>query len=294
MKIRDEITLYPSAKINLYLKIRGKRSDGYHELETVLHPIALRDELVIRLSDMGLKVECCKEDLPFGQEVPAGSSNLIYKAAELFFRQINKEPSVEIQLLKRIPLGGGLGGGSSDAANTVLGLNRLFGDPLTEIELQKICSKIGMDVPFFLDPRPAICKGRGEVIEKRFKNMNFWCVLVNPGKELPTKNVYSSINLILTEPKTEDNISRFEQGRSVRELAEHIENDLERPAIQLCPDIRDILNVLNGVGAIRSFVCGSGATVCGLAVSKQNAEEVMAGVLETAPGSWWVKAVSSC
>lgn len=264
------VILRPWAKVNLFLRVLGRRSDGYHEIRTFIHPIALFDELTISRIEDGLVVDCGQENLP---------DNLVTKAAQLFFNRVGKSPGVKIDLLKRIPIGGGLGGGSSDAAGTLLGLNQLYGYPLSKDVLYKVCLELGMDVPFFLESRPALCSGRGEVIEKRYNSIRFWCVLVNPGKGLSTKSVYS--NLILTESRAGDNIFRFST------------NDLEEPAIKLCPEIGDIKELLIKAGAIKSFVCGSGSTVCGIVKEKREAEEVMRRIGKEGSRDWWIKAVSS-
>lgn len=268
--IDTQITLRPWAKVNLWLRVLGRRSDGYHEIRTLIHPISLFDELVISRTEGGLIVDYKEGDLP---------DNLVTKAARLFFEKIGESPAVRINLLKNIPIGGGLGGGSSDAANTLLGLNQLYGYPLSVDSLYKICLELGMDTAFFLLPRPALCTGRGEVIEKRYNGIKFWCVLVNPRKVLSTKMVYD--NLTLTEERQGDNIFRFSS------------NDLEKTAIRLCPEIGDIKGLLNKSGAKRSFVCGSGSTVCGMLRKKIDAEEVMHRVSRELPKDWWIEAVSS-
>lgn len=286
-----QITLRPWAKINLYLKILGKRSDGYHEIRTLIHPIALFDELTIKRIRDGLIINCRLEGLPIGQDVPPKKDNLVTRAVKIFFERIGEPPKVEIDLVKRIPINGGLGGGSSDAANTLLGLNQLFEYPLAVSILNKICLELGMDVPFFLEQKPAICTGRGEIIEKRIESVRFFCVLVNPGKGLATKDVYKMFNLDLTGRKTMDNIFDFVWPQPINKVT--VYNDLENPAISLCPEIRDILELLKRTGVIKSFVCGSGSTVCGLVENKEEAEEVMRKIEEERDPGWWIKAISS-
>lgn len=270
------VILKPWAKINLFLRILGRRRDGYHEVSTFIHPLALFDELTISRIEDGLVVNCKQEGLP---------DNIVTKAAQLFFNRIGESPCVKIDLLKQIPIGGGLGGGSSDAANTLLGLNQLYGYPLAKDILYELCVELGMDVPFFLEPRPALCRGRGEVIERRCDSIKFWCVLINPRRILSTQEVYKALNLTLTDQKTSDNISRFS--------LEDIYNDLEGPAIRLCPEIGYIKELLDKAGAVKSFVCGSGSTVCGLAKTKRDAEEVMQKVTKEGSKDWWTRVVSS-
>lgn len=283
------ISLRPWAKINLYLKILGRRNDGYHQILTLIHPIALFDELTIRCAKDGLVLKCRQDGLPEGQNIPNPEDNLVYKAGILFFNRIGQTPSVEIDLVKRIPIGGGLGGGSSDAASTLIGLNRLFGEPLDNSALYKISLELGMDVPFFLEPKPALCSGRGEVIEKRYQNIDFWCILVNPGEGLSTRSVYE--NLDLTSKGSSGNIFHFSDIKKIDKVIGY--NDLEDSAIKLCPEIGTIKRLLQKAGVWKSFICGSGSTVCGLVSNKEQAEEVMERVKEEAFGDWWIRTVCS-
>jgi 4-diphosphocytidyl-2-C-methyl-D-erythritol kinase len=294
--MNSEVIIRPWAKINLFLKILGKRSDGYHELFTFIHPLALFDEIKIKVKEgSDIKLSCKSEGLPADQDIPLSQDNLVAKVIELFFKNIERKVSVEVDIIKRIPIGGGMGGGSSDAANTINGLNKLFGNPLNKDIVQRISMSLGMDVASFLDPRPSLCKGRGEIIEKRFEPLSFWCVLINPGKVLSTKLVYNNFNLTLTEIKTADNISNLSnlaEGYTLDSLID-IGNDLEYTAIKLCPEIGQCLNMLRNAGAIKSIVCGSGCTVCGFFKTKSAAEEVMGQIRKEIPQKWWIKVVSS-
>ena len=148
------------AKINLSLKVCGRRDDGFHEIETLIVPISLCDQLEINKTDCddGIQFTC---DDP---SVPAGDDNLIVRAAESFFAATKLKRSVSIDLRKRIPHGAGLGGGSSDAASTLLALNELFETNLPREALAKIAETIGSDVPFFIFESAALCKGRGELV----------------------------------------------------------------------------------------------------------------------------------
>lgn len=306
MTENSRIILRPWAKINLFLKILSKRSDGYHELSTFIHPIALFDEISIKARKIpGLEVNCGTDGLPSEQDVLLSKDNLVTKAVKLFFENIGQKPSVDINIIKRIPIGGGLGGGSSDAANTINGLNKLFGNPLKPEALYNICMSLGMDVAFFLDSRPALCGGRGEIIEKRFKPVKFWCILLNPGKSLSTQLVYKTLNLALTEQKTMDNIFNLSNlPRILRKVQSqgmgdaldtfvNIGNDLESPAVKLCPEIGYGLDILRRAGAKKSIVCGSGSTVCGLVNSKLEAEEVIERIRKEMSQRWWMRVVSS-
>src|ERR1044071_5768940 len=146
------------AKINLSLRVLGRRSDGFHEIETLIAPISLCDEMKIERNEGGIEFRC---DDP---SVPTGDDNLAFRAATTFFTATRIKPAVSIKLTKRIPHGAGLGGGSSDAASSLLALNELFETKLPREELAKLGEGIGSDVPFFIFQSVAVCKGRGELV----------------------------------------------------------------------------------------------------------------------------------
>ena len=322
----EEIKLRPCAKINLYLEVLRKGDNGYHQIKTLIQPISLFDELTIKCIPSrcnkgtrqglpphqkapgafwceGLQVNCQFEDnLPGQEHLPLPFQNIVVKAAELFFSRIGETPEIEISLVKHIPIGGGLGGGSSDAASTLTGLNQLWGYPLQDKILEQLASQLGMDVPCFLKPRPAICSGRGEIIEYKWENnkrLKFWCVLVNPRKWLSTASVYKELSFSLTNSISEDNILPFSinlynNSNTINNIIHNIRNDLEDAAIRLCPEISDIINVLYNSGVLKSFVCGSGSTVCGLVASKKEAEEVMKKVRDDRVSKdWWIRVAST-
>jgi len=151
--------LFAPAKINLLFKILRRRDDGFHEIETLMAPISLRDELTIEPNESGLVFSVDEPSLP------AGEDNLVVRAARSFFGEVQEEPRVRITLRKKIPHGAGLGGGSSDAASTLLGLNRLYGGRLPSSRLTNVAAGLGSDVPFFLGQSAAWCRGRGEIVE---------------------------------------------------------------------------------------------------------------------------------
>ena len=152
------------AKINLSLRILGRRDDGFHEIETVIAPISICDELKIDKDKLGIEFRC---DDP---SVPQGGDNLAVRAANVFFVSTKLKPAISIELKKKIPHGAGLGGGSSDAAATLVALNQLFQTKLTRDDLVKLGSTIGSDVPFFIFGSTAICRGRGESSQRNCRN----------------------------------------------------------------------------------------------------------------------------
>lgn len=287
------VHVQPWAKINFYLKILNKRKDGYHDLLTFMHPIALFDDLIIKSTGGGIEVNVSSEGIPSNQILPDQNDNIVYKAAVLFFDNLKIKPNINIKIIKRIPLGAGLGGGSSDAANTLNALNKLYGYPFEKNFLYELSVKLGMDVAFFLEPQYALCSGRGEIVERRYKNIEFWCVLINTGKILPTKDVYNAYNLTLTKEGTEANISHFAQTVDIKDIKGYLYNDLEIPAIKVYPEIDYIKKLLDKSGVIKSILCGSGSTVCGLVSTKKKAEEVMGLILKKVDKNWWIKVARS-
>src|SRR5438046_5262475 len=175
------------AKINLSLKILGRRSDGFHEIETLIAPISLCDDIKIERTDSaeGFQFDC---DDP---SVPTGDDNLIVRAAKSFFAATKLKSAVLIKVKKKIPHGAGLGGGSSDAASTLLALNELFETRLSREALAKMAETIGSDVPFFIFQSPALCKGRGELVTPVKLKEKLPILLLKPAFVVSTAWAYS-------------------------------------------------------------------------------------------------------
>jgi 4-diphosphocytidyl-2-C-methyl-D-erythritol kinase len=179
------VQVFAPAKINLSLKILGRRDDGFHEIETLIAPISLCDEMKIEKNEGGIEFHC--DD----SAVPSGDDNLAIRAAKAFFVATKLKPAVSIELKKKIPHGAGLGGGSSDAATTLLTLNRLFETKLSAEVLAKMAGAIGSDVPFFIFESAAICKGRGELVTPIKLGERLSILLLKPGFIVPTEWAYS-------------------------------------------------------------------------------------------------------
>lgn len=212
--------LYAPAKINLSLEIKGRRDDGFHEIETLMAPISLTDRLTIERSKSagGIQFSCDDPSLSNGED------NLVVRAANLFLKATKMEEGVEIALEKRIPHGAGLGGGSSDAASTLLGLNELFEARLEPKELMELAAQIGSDVPFFILGSAAVCRGRGEVVERVTVPGNFKLLLVKPDFGVPTPWAYQRWKNCRELPGVDYIAQEFCDVRFV--------NDLERPVFE--------------------------------------------------------------
>lgn len=252
------------AKINLLLQVLGKRPDNYHDIFTLMCCIGLYDTLTLVFgasqgSDGGdghIAVSCTAPG------VPQDASNLAHRAARLFFQRLCIRDSVAISITKKIPVGAGLGGGSSNAAAVLKGLNTHYGNPLTTDELMKIGREIGADVPFFIFQRPAIGAGIGDVLEPFSGLTPFQVVLIYPGFGVSTADVYKKMNLGLTKCKNKFKKNPFKQGYF--EPARHLCNDLESITASEYPEIMEAKRALVRQGAIGALMSGSGSSVFGL------------------------------
>lgn len=212
--------LFAPAKINLSFRILRRREDGFHEIETLMAPISLQDELTIEPNESGNGLEFASDD----PSLPPDEDNLVVRAARSFFAEIKEEPRVRIALQKKIPHGAGLGGGSSDAASTLLGLNQLHGGRVAPARLTSLAAAVGSDVPFFLVGSAARCRGRGELVERIEPLPSLPLLLLKPEFGVPTPWAYSRWNDSRELPGVEY------ASQKVGELV--LENDLERPVFE--------------------------------------------------------------
>jgi len=265
------------AKVNLFLKVLGKREDGYHDIATLMQRISLCDEMDISLRSRDIRVRCP------GTSLPEDEGNIVYRAARLFLLRARSGQGVDITLRKKIPIEAGLGGGSSNAATTLLALNGLLGTPFGDGELMKMGAEIGADVPFFIFGRTAWAFGIGDRLEAADEVPKMWFVLLNPGFGLSTKRVYESLNLGLTKEAIRFSIQTF---LTAGDVAKGLHNDLETAAAGMHPLILELKKTLMEHGALGSLMSGSGATVFGLFADEQDA--LRAGEALKKAGKWSV------
>jgi 4-diphosphocytidyl-2-C-methyl-D-erythritol kinase len=265
------------AKINLSLRVVGQRRDGYHLLDTIMVPVSLYDELDIRKIGAArakkkapvrlIKVTC---DHPL---VPRGEKNIAYRAARLLMQRAGSEQAVHIHIRKRIPVGAGLGGGSTDAAATLIGLNRLLKLRLSAAKLEKMALSVGADVPFFIRARPARARGIGERLDPIRKLARFWVVIVYPGFPVSTERVFQSFCSTLTKPPVNTSISS--SLKSLEKLAGLLHNDLESVTLKRYPKLSLIKARLLHEGAAGGLMSGSGSSVFGVFASKDQAARAL-------------------
>ncbi len=257
------LLLHPPAKINLILKIFHRLANGHHAMWSFMQTVGVVDDLAIRVTDSfsGIRFACSDEAL----SAPAG--NLVYRAAELTLRQSGASMGVELTLKKRIPVAAGLGGGSSDAAATIMGLNHLLGLGWTGGEMAKLGQTLGSDVPFFLEAPTAIIQGWGERSTPQTFDDVRWIVLVNPGFPVQTGQAYRRLDESgRNVPSPPDNLRAFERASSVswRRMVACLENDFETVLFRDYPVLADMKNTLLQAGAEGALLSGSGATVFGV------------------------------
>jgi 4-diphosphocytidyl-2-C-methyl-D-erythritol kinase len=248
-------------KVNLILNILGKRPDGFHELETVMHPVNLFDELAFERGGSGIQLTCDEPSLP------VDSKNLVYRAAGAFLKLNNLNAGVRIHLQKRIPLAAGLGGGSGNAATALLGMNELFGSPLPVNALVEIAATLGSDIPFFLYHQPALATGRGEKVQvvdnfPALRGKAFF--LIHPGFGISTPWSYQNLarfpDALNGRPgRAQELITRL-RGGNLEAAAAEFYNSLEAPAFDKFPILALYKEFLREHGALFSLMSGSGST----------------------------------
>lgn len=288
MTLTAPIRAFAPAKINLALHITGQRDDGYHLLESLVMFAKVGDWLTIELAPIdGLTFSG-----PFGHTLRADTAtNLVLKARDAM-RQVGRAkslpcPPVLIHLEKNLPLSSGIGGGSADAAATMKVLNELWLLGLSETELKALGLPLGADVPMCIVGEPLIASGIGETIMPLNGLRNLPIVLVNPGVGVSTPAIFKSLvskknqGLAALSPTIlENNVKFLEYLRSTR-------NDLQDPAIALCPQISQVLDLLMASGSLFARMSGSGATCFGLFESEQAARMAASGIADNHK-NWWV------
>ncbi len=260
------------AKINLFLHILRKRPDGYHDLASVMQQISLCDELDFKLCPEGIALSCPGTDLPVNE------NNLIYRAARALFSYTGYKGGIEIILNKKIPSAAGLGGGSSDAAATLLTLNDLCSLNVSQSELLRIGAKLGADVPFFIFGRRAYATGIGDELQVISEMPKLNLVLINPAFPLSTKAVYEGLNLTLTKGrKNSYSIPRF---YVIDDVVREMHNDLESVSLRMHPELNDFKQMLMNEGALGALMTGSGPTLFGIFADEKSAREAREAILK--------------
>jgi len=253
-------------KVNLILNILGKRADGFHELETVMQPVKICDEMVFERVGTGLQLSCSHPELP------TDSKNLVHRAATAFLAAVKITDGVKIHLQKNLPLAGGIGGGSANAAVTFSALNELFGSPLPLTKLHDLAAALGSDVPFFLYDKPALATGRGEIIQTlesfpALKGKAFF--LVHPGFGISTPWSYQNLARFPKDQNGKagraEKLATALQASDWNTIRTDFYNSLEMPAFDKFPVLQLYKDFLRENGALLSLMSGSGSTTFAIA-----------------------------
>ena len=263
-------------KVNLLLNILGKRPDGFHELETVFQPVRLCDELGFERAGQGIQLTCSEPGLP------VDSRNLVHRAAAAFLQTAQIKDGVRIHLEKKIPMAAGLGGGSGNAATTLLGLNELFGQPLALEQLHALAATLGSDVNFFLQPKPALATGRGEKIQP----LDFFpalrgagLLLIHPGFGISTAWAYQALArfpaALNGQPGRAEKLITKLQTTDLAAAGQEFYNSLEAPALDKYPVLALYQGFLREHGAAVALMSGSGSTTFAIFPDRTTAESAM-------------------
>lgn len=276
----NSLDLKSPAKVNLRLEVLKKRDDGYHDLRMVMSRISLFDDITITLNNNDrITLNCDKRSVPLGKE------NIAWQAANLFKETTGLEKGIDIYIKKKIPMGGGLGGGSSNAATVLMGLNKLTGDSISRNNLLNMGLKLGADVPFFIFEGPALAEGIGEKLSLITDLPKLWFVLVTPAIEISTGSVFNALNLLLTKNNENLNITRF--NFSILKVVEILRNDLESVTLNKYPEVRKIKETLQDCGSAGVLMSGSGATVFSLYRSEEEAKKAFGRIREEKASKDW-------
>jgi len=266
-----ELAFQAAAKINLYLDILGRRSDGYHEIESIVQSVRLYDKIILRLKGREIKIRCTHP------EVPLDEQNTCYRAAEILLTVLGMRQGLEIEIQKNIPIGSGLGGGSADAAATLIGMRKLFQIDIPFSDLSKLALQSGSDVPFCLLGGTALVRGKGEKIIPLPLLKNGWFILVDPGISISTSWVYSRLQGKLTKKRLNikliKELIKKEGMRGVSKFP--LYNKLEEVVIERFPTLRDIKAKLIEAGATGALMTGSGSTIFAVAEDEERVKSIL-------------------
>ena len=278
------VTVRAAAKINLHLGVGGVRDDGFHPLTTVYQAVGLCDDVTVHAAD-DLSLSVTTPDWINAADVPTDDSNLAHRAALLLGLHHGRELGGRLVVEKAIPVAGGLAGGSADAAAALVALDRLHGLETSDDDLLRIAAELGSDVPFALHGGTALGTGRGELVEPVGDVGTWWWVIVPSSEGLSTPAVYAHFDVMFpaadpTPPDAEALLSALRTGQPIS-LARTLHNDLQEPALDLRPELGDLIVRGEAEGALRGIVSGSGPTVVFLCESADHARDLAGALMRT-------------
>ncbi|AZR74524.1 4-(cytidine 5'-diphospho)-2-C-methyl-D-erythritol kinase [Anoxybacter fermentans] len=265
----NQLSIPAYAKINLTLDVLGKRPDGYHEVEMIMQSIELHDQIILKeRKEKGIKISC---NHPL---VPQDEGNLAYRAAELLIKEYGIEKGIEIKIIKNIPVAAGLAGGSTDAAGVLKGLNELWGLGISRDELMKFGARLGADIPFCILGGTAIARGIGTDLTPISPLPEMELVLVKPGIDISTKEIYSKYKPELVKRKPD--LRKMQEAIECRDLEgvkRNLVNVLEDITLYYYPQVAETKKIMENLGTYPVLMSGSGPTLFAIIDSKREADE---------------------
>ncbi len=298
-KLTDGLAVEAYAKVNFTLEVLGKREDGYHDLRSLVVPVSLSDTITLTNAEKtGLEISA-EDPIIDLSKMGVPENNLAVRAAELMREVCGIKESVHIKIKKRIPLGGGLGGGSADAAAVINGLNELWNLGLEKRALAELGAQIGSDVPALVLGGPVMMEGRGERV-RSFEcgewgtescGKRYWLVLVNPGVFCSTPQIFKSLKGICEDrPEILRDMRSAISKQNEELVAKALQNDLSDAAFDAYPQVANAAKALKDAGALGVLMSGSGASVFGLARDSAHAQQVQALLKDFN----WARTVQTC
>jgi len=302
-RVGPSLVVHTPAKLNLFLELLGKREDGYHELETLMVAVDVFDTLTFKEEDSNeIRLQCsglgaARQSAPDGADrastdagregIPLGSDNLVAKAARLLREHAGVDRGIRIDLVKRIPSAAGLAGGSSDAAATLMALNRFWKLGLGIPELRRLASQLGSDVAFFVDGTSvAVCHGRGEIIEPLDVPLGLHFVIVRPRTGLSTAQVYKHAQVPAEKKSVHDLSAALRAGRKGL-VGRLLHNRLQAPAERLNPEVYRLQTLFSRQPVLGHQMSGSGTAYFGLCDSARHAQSLAGRLRGARVGRVW-------
>ncbi|MEA1965286.1 MAG: 4-(cytidine 5'-diphospho)-2-C-methyl-D-erythritol kinase [Candidatus Aerophobetes bacterium] len=266
---KKELTIRAAGKINLYLNVLGRYEDGYHEIESIMQSVSLSDRITLRPINKGIRL------ISNNPEIPLDEKNLSWRAANLFFQRTKIKEGLEIEIYKIIPLGAGLGGGSTDAAATLVGMDKLFQTKVSSSDLLKWANELGKDTPFCLKGGTALVKGKGENLTSLPSIKGGWIILLYPKILISTSWVYERVKIELTKKRLNVKLlNKLIEKEGLRGLVPLLYNRLEEVVMEEFPLIKEIKREMLSMGAKGSLMAGSGSTIFAIVENREKAKYI--------------------
>ncbi|MCD6471651.1 4-(cytidine 5'-diphospho)-2-C-methyl-D-erythritol kinase [Candidatus Aerophobetes bacterium] len=268
--MKKKLIIWAAGKINLYLNVLGKYRNGYHKIESIMQSVTLSDKITLRPIKKNIKI------ISNNSKIPLNEKNLCWRAANLFFKRTKIKEGLEIEIYKTIPSGAGLGGGSADAAATLVGMDKLFQTKVESSDLLKWANELGADIPFCLKGGTALVRGKGEKITPLLSIKDGWIILLYPQIPISTSWAYKKVKVKLTKKKLNIKlINELIEKEGLMGLSPFLYNKLEEVVMEKFPLIKEIKREMLIMGAKGSLMTGSGSTIFTIVENREKAKYIL-------------------